>query len=151
MKSFIILIIFTTLTVITKSQTVIEMMHPGDANIILLEVDKPENADIIVYKTNVKEEYEEWNCKWKFKKWGFANFSVYITKDPNDSLLYDDELGIKYNIQGKIYFTTKKEEARYVTPGFQLEGVLRKTWVDKSKEAVKSKEEYKKLHREDEE
>lgn len=134
-----------------RSQTVIEMMHPGDANIILLEVNNPEDADIIIYKTNKKEEYEEWNCKWKFKKWGFANFSVYIAKSPDDSLLYDDELGIKYNIQGKVYFTNKKEEARYVTPGFQLEGVLRKTWVDKSQEAIKSKEQYKATHKEDEE
>ncbi|MGQ9846615.1 MAG: hypothetical protein ACUVQP_03810, partial [Bacteroidales bacterium] len=106
----IILIIFISIfaVLISKSQTVIEMTHPGDANLVLLVVDKPEDADIIVYKTDKKEEYEEWNCKWKFKKWGFSNFSVYLTNNPNDSLLFDDDLGIQYNIQGRIFFTNNK-------------------------------------------
>lgn len=122
------------------AQTVIEMTHPGDANLVLLVVDKPEDADIVVYKTDKKEEYEEWNCKWKFKKWGFSNFSVYLTKNPQDSLLNDEEMGIQYSIQGRIFFTDKKEEAGYKTPGFQLEGVLRKTSTNKSKEAQESKQ-----------
>ncbi len=115
------------------------MTHPGDANLVLLVVDKPEDADIVVYKTDKKEEYEEWNCKWKFKKWGFSNFSVYLTKNPQDSLLNDEEMGIQYSIQGRIFFTDKKEEAGYKTPGFQLEGVLRKTSTNNSKEAKESK------------
>lgn len=110
----------------TKSQTVIEMTHPGDANLVLLQVNKPEDADIVVYKTDVKDEYEEWNCKWKFKKWGFSNFSIYLAKTTNDSLLDDDEMGIKYSIQGRIYFTNNKDEAGYKTPGFHLEGVFEK-------------------------
>ncbi|MCX7862604.1 MAG: hypothetical protein N2449_06380 [Bacteroidales bacterium] len=136
-------LIFTILSILLfsflKAQTVIEMTHPGDANLVLLEVDKPEDADIIVYKTDKKEEYEEWNCKWKFKKWGFSNFSVYLTKNPNDSLLNDEEMGVQYSIQGRIYFTNNKEEAGYKTPGFQLEGVLRRTTTNTSKEATESK------------
>jgi hypothetical protein len=139
MKVIFILIMSFLIVSNVKSQTVIEMTHPGDANLVLLVVDKPEDADIVVYKTDKKEEYEEWNCKWKFKKWGFSNFSVYLTKNPNDSLLYDEEMGIQYSIQGRIYFTNNKEEAGYKTPGFQLEGVLRKTSTNKSEKAKESK------------
>ncbi len=145
----LLIILFSSIIYNLNSQTVIEMMHPGDANLVLLVVDKPEDADIVVYKTDKKEEYNEWNCKWKFKKWGFSNFSVYLAKDPNDSLLYDKELGIQYNIQGRIYFTNNKEEAGYKTPGFQLEGVLRKTSTE-TKESKKSKEEFLKKNNEEE-
>ncbi len=139
MKWYLVLILSIICFNLSKAQTVIEMTHPGDANLVLLVVDKPEDADIVVYKTEIKEEYQEWNCKWKFKKWGFSNFSVYLTTNPNDSLLIDDEMGIQYSIQGRIYFTDKKEEAGYKTPGFQLEGVLRRTSIDNSKEAQESK------------
>lgn len=139
MKIFIILVLFVITYRYSYSQTVIEMLHPGDANLVLLEVDKPEDADIVVYKTDKKEEYEEWNCKWKFKKWGFSNFSVYLTKDPQDSLLHDDDLGIDYAIQGRIYFTDNKEEAGYKTPGFQLEGVMKRIKTDNSPESKESK------------
>jgi len=147
----ILLLILTLLDIkIIFSQTVIEAMFPADAHVILLEVDDPKKADIIVYKTNVKEEYEEWNCKWKFKKWGFANFYVYITKDEEDPMLFDEELEITYPIHGKVYFTENKEEARYVNPNFRLEGIMRKIFVDKSPEAIKSKEEFIKKHSDEE-
>ncbi len=139
MKKLFFIIISLVIFSFINAQTVIEMTHPGDANLVLLVVDKIEDADIVVYKTDNKEEYQEWNCKWKFKKWGFSNFSVYLTNNPNDSLLIDDEMGIQYSFQGRIYFTNNKEEAGYKTPGFQLEGVLRKTSVDNSKEALESK------------
>lgn len=109
------------------AQTVIEMTHPGDANLVLLVVDDISKADIVIYKTNDKVEAEEWDCMWKVKKWGFSNFSLYLTKDINDSLLLDDDMGVKYNFHGKVYFTDKKDERGYKTPGFQLEGVLRTT------------------------
>ncbi len=108
------------------SQTVIEMAYPQDANLVLLEVDSPKKADIIVYKTNDKKEAQEWNLKWKFKKWGFSNFSVYITKDPNDSLLVDEETGRKSIFNAKVYFTSSPDSARYTDPDFRLEGVFRK-------------------------
>ncbi len=137
---FFIIILSLCLWGTLSAQTVIEMTHPGDANLVLLVVDNPEDADIVVYKTDKKEEYEEWNCKWKFKKWGFSNFSVYLTKNPQDSLLNDEEMGVQYSIQGRIFFTNNKEEAGYKTPGFQLEGVLRKTSTNNSKEAKESKQ-----------
>ena len=45
-----------------SAQTVIEMGHPSDANLVLLEVDSPDKADIIVYKTDKKKEYQEWKA-----------------------------------------------------------------------------------------
>ena len=121
-------------------QTVIEMGHPGDANLVLLVVDDIKNADIVIYRTEDKVEAEEWDCMWKFRKWGFSNFSIYATKNPNDSLLNDTEMGINYQFQGKVYFTSNKDERGYKTPGFQLEGVFRKTNVDNSEDSKKSKE-----------
>ena len=155
MKTFIIIFVCMFAALLSNSQTVIEMTHPGDANLVLLVVDKPEDADIVVYKTDKKEEFEEWNCKWKFKKWGFSNFSVYLTKSAEDSLLKDDDMGIQYNIQGRIFFTNNKEEAGYKTPGFQLEGVLRKVTTNNSEESKQSKqkaiEKYEKQGENDEE
>jgi hypothetical protein len=122
------LIIVFTLLFISKNQaqTVIEMMHPLDANLVLLEVDSPDKADIVVYKTNDKKLYQQYDCKWKFKSWGFSNFSVYITKDENDSLLLDEETGRKRPINGKVYFTNDISQAGYKNPDFRLEGVFRK-------------------------
>jgi len=121
----IILIFFCGLNL--KSQTVIEMAYPADANLVLLEVDNEKDADIAVYKTNDKELYQQWSLKWKFKKWGFSNFSVFITKNPNDTLLYDPDTKREIPFNGKIYFTDDPAKARYITPGFRLEGVFRKT------------------------
>lgn len=129
---------------ILKAQTVIEMMNPGDANQVLLEVNDISKADVVVYKTEDKTEVEEWDYMWKFKKWGFSNFSVYITKDSSDTLLFDAEMGITYQLQGKIYFTNNKEERGIKTPGFHLEGVLQKANVNTSEESKKSKEKAKK-------
>ncbi len=126
MKSFIIFTVILFFVVVAKAQTVIEMTHPGDANLVLLEVDDISKADIAVYKTDKKEEYEKWECKWKFRSWGFSNFSVYITKDENDPKLLDEETGIQHVFHGKIYFTDNPEECGYKTEGFMLEGVFRK-------------------------
>jgi len=125
---------------ILKAQTVIEMMHPVDANVVLLVVDDISKADLVIYRTEDKTEAEEWDCMWKFKKWGFSNFSIYLSNNPDDSLLSDDEMGIDYKFMGKVYFTDKKEEKGYKTPGFQLEGVFRKTGVLKTEDSKKSKE-----------
>ncbi len=123
------------------SQTVIEMMYPQDANLILLEVNNPDSADVVVYKTEDKKQAEQWDLMWKFKKWGFSNFSIYLTKDPNDSLLYDPETGIKYPIQGRIYFTKNPDERGYKTPGFHLEGVFMKVkTVNKKTKKANEKE-----------
>ena len=125
------LFLFMIVSLFMRAQTVIEMMYPGDANLVLLEVDNPDSADIIVYKTHDKKQAAQWDLMWKFKKWGFSNFSVYITKDPNDSLLIDEETGIKYPIQGRIYFTNNPDERGYKNPDFHLEGVFRKVKTKK--------------------
>jgi len=122
--------------VFAKTQTVIEMAHPGDANLILLEVKDFHDADIVIYKTDDKKEYTEWDCMWRFKKWGFSNFSVYLTNNPNDSLLNDDDMGITYAFHGKVYFTDEKDKRGYKTPGFQLEGVFRRTGSGTKEEAA---------------
>ena len=127
MKIKLLLIIFVVVSFnFSKAQTVIEMGHPADANLVLLEVDSPDKADIIVYKTDDKKEYQEWQLKWKFKSWGFSNFSIYLTKDKNDPLLIDEETGRKKLFNAKVYFTDSPEKARYVDPNFRLEGVFRK-------------------------
>jgi len=124
-RAILILVLFLSINT-TFSQTVIEMASPLDANIILLEVDSPDKADLIVYKTTDKKLVQEYNCKWKFKSWGFSNFSVYLTKDENDELLMDEETGRKQPINGKIYFTDDISKAGYKNPDFRLEGVFRK-------------------------
>jgi len=126
MKRGFILLFVLIVSQFVNAQTVIEMAYPQDANLVLLEVDSPDKADIIVYKTDDKKLAQEWDLKWKFKKWGFSNFSVYITKDANDSLLVDEETGRKLLFNAKVYFTDKPEEARYTDPNFRLEGVFRK-------------------------
>jgi len=137
MKRIIIISIAFLFTASAKPQTVIEMTFPEDANLILLEVDNPDSADIVVYKTNDKKQAEQWDLMWKFKKWGFSNFSVYITKNPDDTLLFDRETGIRYPINGRIYFTNNPDERGYKNPDFHLEGVFRKVKTAK-KEDVKN-------------
>jgi len=125
MRTLVLLSGFLFFVLITNAQTVIEMTHPGDANLVLLEVDDISKADIAVYKTDNKAEYEEWDCKWKFKTWGFSNFSVYLTNDTKDPKLLDEETGIQHVFHGKIYFTDDIAQCGYKTEGFMLEGVLR--------------------------
>lgn len=134
------LFIFATISYISNAQTVIEMMNPGDANIVLLEVNDISKADVVIYKTDDKTEVEEWDYMWKFKKWGFSNFSIYVTKDLSDTLLYDSDMGISYQPSGKIYFTNNKEERGIKTPGFHLEGIFMRTKTNTSDEGKKSKE-----------
>jgi hypothetical protein len=121
---WIFYILFSLLTFSLSSQTVIEMTAPGDANIILLEVDDSSKADIIIYKTESSKESCEWDCMWKFKKWGFSNFGIYITKDPNDPLMKDEDFEVEYVFHGKVYFTTDKNLRGY-RKGFALEGIMR--------------------------
>gem|GEM_PF-2051914 len=136
-------LLFFVITVLSfsqlNSQTVIEMGYPGDANLILLEVPDIEQADFVVYRTEDKDEIAEWDLMWKFKKWGFSNFSVYISKNPQDTMLTDNDMGIQYAFHGKVYFTQNKEERGYKNPNFHLEGVFRKTSSDNSEKAKQSK------------
>jgi hypothetical protein len=140
MKNIAILLFILGFFVSANAQTVIEMGHPGDANLVLLEVDNPEKADIVIYRTDDKKEVAEWDCMWQFKKWGFSNFSVYLTKNPEDSLLIDNDMGVTYAFHGKVYFTDDKSLKGYKTPGFQLEGVFRRTGSNNSSKSKESKD-----------
>jgi len=123
---FLTVLFLSIISIVAQAQTVIEMADPADVNLVLLEVDSPEKADIIVYKTEDKNEYQEWNLKWKFKSWGFSNFAIYLTKDEKDPMLVDEETGQEKLFNAKIYFTDSPEKAKYNDPNFRLEGVFRK-------------------------
>lgn len=128
---YILSFILVFMILSSKSQTVIEMMYPGDANLVLLQVQNEGDADLIVYKTEDKSEAEKWDLQWKFRKWGFSNFSIYLAQSENDTLLVDKENGVTYPIQGKIYFSTNPDERGYKNPNFHLEGVFRKVKTKK--------------------
>ena len=121
----LITILLILSSIYASSQIVIEMSHPGDADVILLQVENSDMADIIVYKTNNVDEAAEWNCMWKFRKWGFSNFGVYITKDMNDPLMSDNEFGTKYAFNAKIYFTDDIKCRGYAEQTIGIDGVMR--------------------------
>lgn len=106
------------------------MCSPEDAQIILLETNSINQANLAVYKTKKKTEYQEWNLKWKFKKWGFSNFTIYIAKDTSELFVPKEEslhreTDFQYIPQGKIYFTNNINEIGYKTPNYKLEGVMK--------------------------
>lgn len=108
------------------------MMSPQDADIILLKVDDSTKADIIVYLTKKKSEYEKWDCAWKMKKWGFANFSVFLASDTTQLIIEpDDDLDniqtIRLQPDGTVYFTKNPEIRGYRMPYFKLPGVMKVT------------------------
>ncbi len=135
---YLLIIVLSFSIYFSDGQTVIEMMYPGDANLVLLQVQDEKDADIVVYKTEDKNAAESWDLQWKFRKWGFANFSIYLAQSPDDTLLVDKEDGITYPLQGKIYFTNNPDERGYKNPNFHLEGVFRKV-KDKKDKNNKSK------------
>ena len=125
LKIFFIIVFLFSLINSSFSQTVIEMTHPSDAQLVLLKVDNRKDADIIAYKTKKNSESRQWDCLWKFKKWGFANLSIFILNNIADTVLYkDDENG--FAIDGKVFFTDNKEERGYNKQDFRLERVFRK-------------------------
>lgn len=132
MKYLLVIILFFS-AYLTKGQTVIEMMYPGDANLVLLQVQNEKDADIVVYKTDDIKKSQNWDLEWKFRKWGFSNFSIYLAQSPDDTLLVDKEEGVTYPLQGKIYFTDNPDERGYKNPNFHLEGVFRKVKTKKEK------------------
>jgi len=140
MKTIVFFVIVALSIIQINAQTVIEMGHPGDANLILLEVPDITQADFVVYRTENKDEYTEWDLMWRFKKWGFSNFSVYLSNNPKDTLLNDVDMGVQYAFHGKVYFSDNKEDRGYKNPNFHLEGVFRKTNSDNSQKAKQSKD-----------
>ena len=125
LKNFIGILIVLLFAVTTNAQTVIEMTYPTDADIVLVKVDNKKDADIVVYRTEDKEEAKQWDCMWKFKEWGFSDFSIFVMNNISDTILYMED-DYAYKVAGKIYFTDKKEERGYNDPFFRLEGVFRK-------------------------
>jgi len=125
-----ILIILVFLSFNCFSQTMIEMTSPEDANIILLEVSDSSQADIYIYKTNKRYQSKEWDCMWKFKKFGFSNFAIYIAKDEKELYVSEEQSidGIEKTFisQGKVYFVKNKENRGY-KKGFALEGMMKVT------------------------
>ncbi|PLW98700.1 MAG: hypothetical protein C0594_18030 [Marinilabiliales bacterium] len=125
MKHLLVIILIFSCFVM-KAQTVIEMTHPDDADFSYLVVDDIDEADFVVYKTDSKEESNQWDFMWRFKKWGYSNFAVYLTKNPNDPLFMDNDEGVRKSYFGKVYFTDNKEERGIRKEGFILEGIMRR-------------------------
>lgn len=125
MKAFIFILTLSIISFVVKAQTVIEMMSPADADIILMEVNDITKADILVYKTRKTSEAREWNLKWKFKHGGWANYSIYVAKDfdeltvnPEDEF---DDVTITYKPNGYVYFVTSPDSTKHVNC---VEGIL---------------------------
>jgi NAD-dependent DNA ligase len=94
-----------------------------------MEVADSVDADIIIYITKDKEESSQWKCMWRFKNWGFSNFSIFIASDSTQLLMKPEDAfeGEEYTVEidGTIYFTNDPAEARYRDPYFRLPGVMR--------------------------
>ncbi len=126
-KRLLILCLFTVFLCFDSiGQSVIELMDPFDADVILLSVNKKEEADIIVYKTKKISESKQWDCMWLFKQWGFSNLSIFIYTDISDTAKYADG-DSKYKINGKVYFTQNIIERGYANPNTIIEGLIKKS------------------------
>lgn len=134
MKTIIYILIFIS-SLTLKGQTVIEMGHPADADLILLETKDSSLADFFIYKTDYKRDAAQWDYVWKFKKWGFCNFSVYILKDISEMDNVELDEGIEYIVHGTVYFTTDCEKRGIKKKGFALEGIMK---VNRTKKLVLS-------------
>jgi hypothetical protein len=75
------------LSILSYSQTMIEMSNPNDADIILLQVKDTADADVIIYCAESRTEWESWDCMWKVRVGGFSNFSFYLAQSESDTLL----------------------------------------------------------------
>ena len=124
----LLLILLINLYYNGMAQSVIEVIDPAEADIILLQVDKKEDADIVVYKTKKSSESKQWDCMWMFKKWGFSDLSIFIYTDVKDTSKFVDE-DLKYKFSGRVYYTQNKDERGYKDPDFQIEGLIRKAGI----------------------
>ena len=125
MKLFLLIICFLFFISSIKSQTVIEVTHPENADLILLLVNDPFEADIRIYKTDDILEASEWDCMWKFKKWGFSNFGIFFIIDENDPILINEETGKKYKINAKVYFVENIDSRGYSKMTLGIDGLMR--------------------------
>jgi len=126
-KKHYLILLLLLFSLVGKSQTFIEMISPQDADIILFEVDKKEKADIVIFSTNNTRLAKQWDCHWKFKKWGFSNFSIYIAKDSLELYVKNDNDSVVFiPPTGKIYFTSNPKDRGYIDPDFRLPNLMRK-------------------------
>jgi len=106
-------------------------MSPEDAKIVLLKVTDSTQADIVIYLTDDNDEAQTWDCMWKIRKWGFANFSLFIATDTSQLRMPESEslTGESYLVpyQGKVYFTTDKDNRGYNNPKFRIDGMMKVT------------------------
>jgi hypothetical protein len=102
----------------------IEMSNPNDADIILLEVKDTADADVIIYHTEKREEWESWDCMWKVRIGGFSNFSFYLADSESDTLLFTDEGHHPIAIGGRVYFTDEKELRGYKNAKVHIDGIM---------------------------
>lgn len=123
MKTILILMMlfFTTFSF---SQTMIEMMNPNDANIILLQVHDTADADVIIYCAEEKEEWQEWDCMWRMRNGGFSNFAFYLAQSVDDTLLFTDDGHHPIPIAGKVFFTHDKSIRGYKNNKVHIDGMM---------------------------
>ena len=120
----LIFILFIIATLLTYSQTVIEMEYIEDADIVLREVNDTNLADIIIYRAEHKSSAKYWDSMWYFKKWGFSNFSIYIIKE-NEPIRVSDTTLTPRPVSGNVYFTNDYKLRGYRGSKFHLDGVMK--------------------------
>ena len=129
MKGILIILLGLLFWTTSFSQTMVEVTHPADADIVLLQVPDSSDADVIICITQDKKKAKQWDCMWKFKKWGSANFAVYIARDTlslytKKEDTFDEEAEF-YSPDAKIYFTVYENERGYKNELFYIPGIMR--------------------------
>jgi len=103
----------------------IEVIHPELADLIFIETCDSLKADVIIYKTDNKECADAWDLMWKFKRWGFSNFAVYISSDPFDDIFINEDSEKQFKANAIVYFTNNPTERKYRNPSFHIEGLMK--------------------------
>ena len=122
---YLVLIIFLLVSTLSYAQTAIEMSNPNDADVVLLQVSDTSIADVIIYCSNDKSEWQQWDCMWKVRSGGFSNFSFYLAQSEDDTLLFTDDSHIPILISGRVYFTHNKLIRGYRKPGLYIDGIMK--------------------------
>ena len=126
-KLIILLSIF--IGFVSYSQSVIEVSHPEDADVIVYQVFDSLEADVVICVTEYSAKARQWDCMWKFKKWGFSNLSIFIVSDTLSLCIepeeeFEDEPTF-YPYDVKIYFTEYEDERGYRKENFSIPGIMR--------------------------
>lgn len=125
--TFILALALAALT--SPAQTFVEVTSPEDASLVLLEVKTPADADVCVYKTRKNSESAQWDLMWKFRKGGWANYTVFIAQTPDQLYVPADqsldEVERDYIPAARVCFVQSPEGRGYLKKGFQIEGVMK--------------------------